>query len=342
MIVELFLGDKIIAHGSNIATLSFLKRLQSCRILASSYQKDLPDCIRPVVKLLLQIDKIPLSESPSPFDFNWCSVITDNGLPPPTPHQLLIPSLSSSVLWFPKYFSNLHNILRIYHDYKTVKSEMESVKNLLEENQKFTLDMFDTLCVKLIEDIEREMCELSESATLGILADSTWIEFLVPMVTELLSDSNCNTLAALHLLEPSFKALGVQRSKELLLDYVTKLYEECLKDIGQENIPVHQKWFKLYQKLFLMKLISGFGTSVFLKNFIPILVETVGSGCNFNGSHPIPIQHLKYVNSYNIKYEYVICIIKSVHVIVIFVAHFPHMKATVQILPREPVRLLRW
>lgn len=273
----------------------FMKRLQICRVLISTYQKDLPDCIRPVAKLLLQIDKIPLDKNPSPFNFNWFSVITDNGLPPPTPHQLLIPSLSSSILWFPKYFSTIHNILRIYYDYKTVKSEMESVKNLLEENQKFTLDMFDTLCVKLIVDIEQEMCELIDSGTLGILADSTWIEFLVPMIIDLLSDSNCNTLAALHLLEPSFKVLGMHKSKELLLDNVTKLYEECLKDIGQENIPINHKWLKLYQKSFLMKLISGFGTSVFLKNIVPILVETVGSGCNFNKACPIPIQHLKYV-----------------------------------------------
>lgn len=273
----------------------FTKRLQICRVLTSTYQKDLPDCIRPVAKLLLQIDKIPLDENPPPFNFNWFSVITDNGLPPPTPHQLLIPSLSSSILWFPKYFSSIHNILRIYYDYRTVKSEMESVKNLLEENQKFTLDMFDTLCVKLIVDIEQNMCELNDSGTLGILADSSWIEFLVPMIIDLLSDSNCNTLAALHLLEPSFKVLGMHKSKELLLDNVTKLYEECLKDIGQENIPINHKWLKLYQKSFLMKLISGFGTSVFLKNFVPILVETVGSGCNFNKAYPIPIQHLKYV-----------------------------------------------
>lgn len=289
------MGDKVIAHGSNFASLPFSKRLQSCRVLASTYQKDLPNCIRPLIKLLLQIDKIPLNENPSPFDFNWCSVITDNGLPPPTPHQLLIPSLSSSILRFPKYFSNIHNILRIFYDYKTLKSEMESVKNLLEENQKFTLDMFDTLCVKLIQDIEHEMCELSESTTLGILADCTWIDFLVPMIIELLSDSNCNILTSLYLLEPSFKALGIQKSKELLLDHVTKLYEECLKDIGQENIPVHYKWIKLYQKSFLMKLISGFGTSMFLKHFVPILVETVGSGCNFNRACPISIQYLKYV-----------------------------------------------
>lgn len=289
------MGDKVIAHGSNLASLTFSKRLQSCRILASTYQKNFPDCIRRVVKLLLQIDKIPLSENPSPFDFNWCSVITDNGLPPPTPHQLLISSLSSSILCFPKYFSSVHNTLKIFYDYKTVKSEMESVKNLLEENQKFTLDMFDTICLKIILDIENEMCKLGESGTLGILADSAWIEFLVPMIIELLSDSNCNVLTALHLLEPSFKALGMQKSKEFLLDHVTKLYEECLKDISQENIPMHHKWIKLYQKSFLMKLISGFGTSVFLKNFVPILVETVGSGCNFNRDHSIPIQYLKYV-----------------------------------------------
>lgn len=295
LIVELFLGDKVVAHGSNLASLTFLKRLQSCRVLASTYQKELPNCVRPVVKLLLQIDKIPLNENPSPFDFNWCSVITDNGLPPPTPHQLLIPSLSASILKFPKYFSNIHNILKIYYDYKTVKSEMESVKNLLEENQKFTLDMFDTLCVKLIEEIEKEMCELNGTETLGILADNTWIEFLVPMIIELLSDSSCNILAALHLLEPSFKALGMGKSKEIFLDHVTKLYEECLKDILQENIPVHKKWIRLYQKCFLMKLISGFGTSVFLINLVPILVETVGSGCNFNRAHSVPIQHLKYV-----------------------------------------------
>jgi len=289
------LPDKVIAHGSNLASLSFLKRLQICRVLASTHQKDLPDCIRPVIKLLLQIDKIPLNENPSPFDFNWCSVITDNGLPPPTAHQLLIPSLSFSILRFPKYFSNIHNILRIYYDYKTVKSEIENIKNLLEENQKFTLDLFDTLCIKLIIDIELEMRKLNESGTLGILIDNTWVEFLVPMVIDLLSDSNCNTLAALHLLEPTFKALGTQRSKELLLDHVTKLFEECLKDIGQENIPVQHKWLKLYQKSFLMKLIFGFGTNVFLKYFVPILVETVGSGCNFNRAHPIPVQHLKYV-----------------------------------------------
>lgn len=295
LIIELFLGDKVNAHGSNLASLSFLKRLQICRVLSSTYQKDLPDCIRPVVKLLLQIDKINLNDNPSPFDFNWCSVITDNGLPPPTPHQLLIPSLSSSILHFPKYFSYIHNILKMFYDYKTVKSEIESVKNLLEENQKFTLDMFDTLSVKLIVDIEQEMSELGESGTLGILADSTWIEFLVPMVIELLSDSNCNTLAALHLLEPSFKALGIQKSKELFLDCITKLYEECLKDISQETIPVHHKWLKLYQKSFLMKLITGFGTSVFLKHIVPILVETVGSGCNFNKTYPIPIQYIKYV-----------------------------------------------
>uniref|UniRef100_A0A2H8TDC8 WD repeat-containing protein 81 n=1 Tax=Melanaphis sacchari TaxID=742174 RepID=A0A2H8TDC8_9HEMI len=303
LIIELFLGNKVIAHGSNLSSLSFLKRLQSCRVIASTYQKDLPDCIRPVVKLLLQIDKIPLNENPSPFDFNWCSVITDYGLPPPTPHQLLIPSLSSSILRFPNYFSRVHNILRMYYNYKTVKSEMENVKNLLEENQKFTLDIFDTLCIKLIVDIEQEMCELSESGTLGILADSTWIEFLVPMVIELLSDTNCNTLTALHLLEPSFKTLGMQKSKELLLDNVTKLYEECLKDIVQENIPVHHKWLKLYQKSFLMKLISGFGTSIFLKNFVPILVETVGSGCNFNRAYPIPIQHLNDLCSSYPSYE---------------------------------------
>lgn len=302
LIIELFLGDKVIAHGSNLASLTFSKRLQSCRVLASTYQKELPDCIRPVVKLLLQIDKIPLNENRSPFNFNWCSVITDNGLPPPTPHQLLIPFLSSSVLRFPNYFSNIHNILRIYYDYKTVKSEMESVKNLLEENQKFTLDMFDTLCIKFIIDIEQEMCELNETENFGVLANSTWIEFLVPMVIELLSDSNCNTLAALHLLAPSFKALGMLKSKEFFLDPLIKLYEECLKDILQENLPVHEKWIRLYQKSFLMKLITGFGTSVFLKNFVPILVETVGSGCNFNRAYSIPIQHLKYVTHDNCNY----------------------------------------
>ncbi|XP_050432817.1 WD repeat-containing protein 81 [Adelges cooleyi] len=292
LIVELFMGEQIIAQGSNLQTLSFSERLQSCRVLASSYQKDLPNCIRPIIKLLLQIDKISLNENLLPFDFNWYSVITDYGLPPPTAHQLLIPLLSSSIISFPKYFLNLYNVLKIYHDYKTVKSEMESVKNLLEEDQKYALDMFDALCKKFIVDIEHEMIELNEVGVFGTLADSTWVEFLVPMINDLMSDTNCNTLAALYLLEPSFKALGLKKSKQLLLDGVVKLYEECLRDLSEESVLVQHKWVKLYQKSFLMKLVSGFGTKEFLKNIVPILVETVGSGCNFNTAHPIPIQHL--------------------------------------------------
>ncbi|XP_055594902.1 WD repeat-containing protein 81 [Uranotaenia lowii] len=291
LIVELFLPAKIRPLGS--CTLQdFDSRLESCLKLFKKDSRHLPSCVHYATKILLGI------EQPS------CdTVVTEKGLPLPSPHQFLQPLLANLLIPFPLPFLQI---------YQTVKSlnYFEECNSLLDLYTFFDCDgkncsRFATLD-KLRIDFRRRIAECKINCcmalTEGLLQPCSTeqystVELLLPHFIELIKADDTSILAAWNLFDPMATALGMKGTQRHLLQPILLIYEsedtETPKPAQQPSQQAtntdqgtlkftrntsfkSRKSVKLYHHSFLLKLIVRFGLRCFLENFIAPLVEAVG------------------------------------------------------------------
>ncbi|XP_053697795.1 WD repeat-containing protein 81 [Sabethes cyaneus] len=288
LIVELFLAAKLRPHGSCLPQ-DFESRLEACTKLVKKEPRALPIGVLYAVKLLLGID---ISETEA--------IVTEKGLPQPSPHQFLQPLLANLLIPFPAQY------LRVYQVLKAL-SHFEECTNLLDLNTYYDCDGKN--CARFVNvdkmrtDFRRRIaeCKINCCVTLseGLLEPRghdqySMVELLLPHFIELIKADDTSILAAWNLFDAISTALGVQQTKQQLLQPILLLYESDDTEIRitqhQNKFPSDQatvkftrntsfksrKSVKLYHHSFLLKLIVRFGLRCFLENFIAPLVEAVG------------------------------------------------------------------
>lgn len=272
LIVEIFMSKHIRALGNNTLNFSFNQRLQFCITILRSCKNEVPPCIRYLVVLLLQSDNVNLN------DFQY-PVVSDLGLPPPSAHLLLEPLLHS-VIPFPTTFLKLYQLISNLKIFENTANEL----NLLyyfecngqrcleyEALEKTKIIFAQNVAECKVKSCVKELDDLMEF--LNPYTDIEIIQLLVPHVKKLVEDIPTSVLAAWYLFDPISRLLGPQKSCDVLLDSMLKLYEN---EFNENNLPYLNKIAKLYHHSFHLRLIVRFGLKCFLENFITPLVEAVG------------------------------------------------------------------
>ncbi|XP_055549703.1 WD repeat-containing protein 81 [Wyeomyia smithii] len=288
LIVELFLAAKLRPHGSCLPQ-DFGSRLEACTKLVKKEPRALPIGALYAVKLLLGIE---ISESEA--------IVTEKGLPQPSPHQFLQPLLANLLIPFPPQYLRVYQVVRAL-------SHFEECTNLLDLNTYFDCDGKN--CARFVNldkmrtDFRRRIaeCKINCCVTLteGLLEPRghdqySMVELLLPHFIELIKADDTSILAAWNLFDSISTALGVQKTQQYLLQPILLLYESEDNEIRisqqQNKFPSDQvtvkftrntsfksrKSAKLYHHSFLLKLTVRFGLRCFLENFIAPLVEAVG------------------------------------------------------------------
>ncbi|XP_038108668.1 WD repeat-containing protein 81 [Culex quinquefasciatus] len=289
LIVEICLAAKLRPLGSCLPQ-DFDSRLESCLKLLKKDFKALPLCVQYAVKLLLGIDTLEMD-----------AIVTEKGLPQPSPHQFLQPLLANLLIPFPPEY------LRVYQAVKSI-SHFDECASLLDLYTFFDCD--GTNCARFVSidkiriDFRRRIaeCKINSCVALtdGLLEpygqeQYSIVELLLPHFIELIKADDTSILAAWNLFDPIATALGMKATQKHLLQPILLLYEseDAETKITQ---PQHQssnsdqgslkftrnssfksrKSVKLYHHSFLLKLIVRFGLRTFLEHFIAPLVEAVG------------------------------------------------------------------
>ncbi|XP_058815567.1 WD repeat-containing protein 81 [Topomyia yanbarensis] len=289
LIVELFFAPKLRPHGSCLQQ-DFDSRYESCVKLVKTSLKSLPVCIHYAVKLLLGID---LAERDL--------IVSEKGLPQPSPHQFLQPLLANLLIPFPSQY------LRVYQAIKAF-AHFDECTNLLDLYTFFECDGKN--CSRFVNidkiriDFRRRIAECKVNScvalTDGLLKPTgpdqySMVELLLPHFVELIKSDDTSILAAWNLFDAISTALGVKETQRYLLQPILLLYESEDNEIRISQQPPQypskdqatlkftrntsfksRKSVKLYHHIFLLKLIVRFGLRCFLENFIAPLVEAVG------------------------------------------------------------------
>ncbi|XP_022916649.1 WD repeat-containing protein 81 isoform X2 [Onthophagus taurus] len=275
LIIEIFMNKQIRTLKSTdlnrrVTNRGLNERLKTCiSILRSS--NDIPFCIRYIANLLLQPDQVNLKEFKYP-------VVTDVGLPPPSAHLLLEP-LNSSIPFTPKYLI-LYGLLKNIKNFENVSQELSVLYHfdcdgfLCTEYE--TIERTKVLFEQNIGECKVKACAKNMEFLLNNLNTSTEIDLiyiLVPYIKTMIEYPPTSVLAAWYLFDPISQVLGPQKSSEIFLESMLKLYEN---EPSENTIPYNSKIAKLYHHTFLMRLIIRFGLKRFLDNFVTSLVEAVG------------------------------------------------------------------
>ncbi|XP_045535632.1 WD repeat-containing protein 81 [Papilio machaon] len=298
LIVEIFLHAYMRPLRTNND--NFVDRYNSCRTVLKYNFNSLPKCVSYIASLLLNVqplslsfknDLIPLAEDTK------ASVVTDKGLPPPTPAQLLQPLLMQHLIPFPQSFNILYNLISTLHEYELTSNELnllymyecdgnqcEKYKNVdktkLYFNQRIAEGKIKT-CITHLEVLLEQIKCVNQIDVLDI--------FLSHYI-ELLENKNTSVLAAWYLFDTVSKALGPAETRKKILKYILNLYEDddYLYDKSEQHkitevdsltngtVQMKHKFVKLYHHIFLLQLIVRLGLQCFLDNFTQHLVEAVG------------------------------------------------------------------
>ncbi|KAL4709964.1 hypothetical protein ACJJTC_003927 [Scirpophaga incertulas] len=299
LIVEIFLHQYLRPLRSTSD--SFIERYNSCRTVLKYNYHSLPKCVSYITSLLLNVQppslsfKYLLTCKHEPFKE---ILITDKGLPPPTPSQLLQPLLMQHLIPFPHSFSILYNLLSTLHEYELTSNEL----NIL-----YMYECDGRQCEKY-QSVDKTKLQYTQKIAEGkIHACATHLDILLSQTKhsqfdvldifllhyiELLKNKDTSVLAAWYLFDTVSKALGQTETKKKLLKHILNLYEEDLEEairekqarqsladveICVETVGISkEKFVKLYHNIFLLQLMVRFGLQCFLDNFTQHLVEAVG------------------------------------------------------------------
>ncbi|RVE48081.1 hypothetical protein evm_007268 [Chilo suppressalis] len=298
LIVEIFLHQYMRPLRSSSD--SFMERYNSCRTVVKYNFNVLPKCVSYITSLLLNVQPPSLSfrnELAPKDEILKKIIITNKGLPPPTPSQLLQPLLMQHLIPFPHSFIILYKLLSTLHEYELTSNEL----NIL-----FMYECDGVQCEKYL-NVDKTKLQFSQKIAEGkIQACVTHLDVLLNQITcynqfdvldifvihyvELLRNKETSILAAWYLFDTVSKALGPAATKTKLLKHILYLYEEedlAEKQERHKSIDVDisaettilsnkQKFVKLYHNIFLLQLMVRLGLQCFLDNFTQHLVEAVG------------------------------------------------------------------
>ncbi|XP_034242666.1 WD repeat-containing protein 81 isoform X2 [Thrips palmi] len=280
LIVELFLAGRIRASAT-----SHEQRLQVCQSVARHCGDQLPRCVRQVVFLLLQLPSPLAGEDSDCSNLNSAGfrypLISTNGLPPPSAHQFLQPSLSSMLIAFPKHFLTVFGLLKKTQDYASLSRELCYQAELVDGQEDDIQMLSDKLQECWVKTVAHDLTLILP------LLDTSLVHLLLPHIRQLMEDPNSAVVATWYLFDPIAQALGPSATCTHLLDTILKLYSEFrinddnMKDCGgsvdnEKILSRHVKQAKLFHRTFLLRLLVRFGLKAFLDNFITPLVEAVG------------------------------------------------------------------
>lgn len=194
---------KLRAVGSNLQVPSFKRRLENCRALLCSKRDEIPKCIRSVATLLLQTDNISGVQTSTGIR---TYPVTDFGIPPPSAHQLLLSNLSSYLLPLPASFASLYLSLKTFHDFLSLEKELKYTKIDSNQNNSSFNDAIIMISKRINEskiiELTKSLQTLDSSEKGIVLMDPKWMDFMLPLVLEMLQNRKTDVNAAWYLLEP--------------------------------------------------------------------------------------------------------------------------------------------
>lgn len=204
ILVELFMPSKLRAMGSNLQVPSFKRRLENCRALLFSKRDEVPKCIRSVVTLLLQIDNISGLQTSTGIR---TYPITDFGIPPPSAHQLLLSNLSSHLLPLPASFPCLYASLKTFQDLQNLEEELKYTKIDSHLNNSSFNDAISMISKRINEtevtELAKSLHALDQTKKGMVLTNLKWMDFIFPLLFEMLKNRKTDVNAAWHLFEPA-------------------------------------------------------------------------------------------------------------------------------------------
>ncbi|XP_038159213.1 WD repeat-containing protein 81 [Cyprinodon tularosa] len=232
------------------------QRFQAIIKLCSSNLRDVPLSLHHALETLLLLEKhsrVAYSKEPDcpePLVFKYDPIY--DGLPPPSPHQLLNSIISPFP--FPSYFAALHDFIFYYH------ANMGAVCSL--QGRDIVFHLWQQLDKLLLSDITAE-----------------GLEILLPFILALMLEESTAVYAAWYLFEPISAVLGPRNANKYLLKPLINVYENphCLK--GR---------FYLYTDCFILQLIMRLGLQAFLSSLLPHVLQVLtgfeisgpgGEGC---------------------------------------------------------------
>ncbi|GAB6021712.1 hypothetical protein CHUAL_004292 [Chamberlinius hualienensis] len=266
LIVEIFMVNKL---KSLRPTATLEERYQLiCSVLLTDIF-ELPRCVRHCVKLLLQLNKIDsLSNLELPKKF---PVITEDGLPPPSAHQLLQPLIR--VIPFPTYFKNLYHFLC-----RLKTNDFKSDTSLH--------------CATIVE------CDLSKIAdnpikvmqrelnTLLPQLSDDGLGLITPYIKDIFTNSQTAVVAAWYLFDTVSQHLGPRQTFHLLIQRIVRLFDV--------EYPT-EKHMKLFHQSYLLQLIVRLGLQTFLNYFSTILIEAVGGCKDFAAKNTFNLNQAEFI-----------------------------------------------
>lgn len=297
LIVELFLHS----YMRPLRTHSdFLERYTNCRTVLKYNFHSVPKCVSYLASQLLNVQPPSLSfrnelAIKSKEDPLKKIIVTDKGLPPPTPSQLLQPLLMQHLIPFPQTFNILYKLLSTLHEYELTSNEL----NIL-----YMYECDGVQCEKY-QNIDKTKLYFTQRIAEGkIQACATHLEVLLNQLSgqfdvldiflahyiELLTNKDTSVLAAWYLFDTVSKALGPAETKSKLLKHILNLYEDDdyvidkpeqhklteVDSVTCSGVAGKQKFVKLYHNIFLLQLMVRLGLQCFLETFTQHLVEAVG------------------------------------------------------------------
>ncbi|KAJ8414653.1 hypothetical protein AAFF_G00038550 [Aldrovandia affinis] len=253
LIAEIFFSHKLRYVKPDT---SLRDRFQAVMKLCSPSFRDLPLPLLPALETLLQLrcrSKWTSTERkengrPGPLLFAYDPVL--EGLPPPSPWQLLSPCLSP--IPFPTYFPALHRFIFSY------QAKMESASSIQGR------------------DIVFHLWQQLESLLQGKIT-AEGLEILLPFVLALMTEESTAVYAAWYLFEPISRVLGPRNTAKYLLKPLVGVYESprCLR--GR---------FYLYTDCFVLQLIVRLSLQAFLSGLLPHVLQILTGFESCTGAGP--------------------------------------------------------
>ncbi|MEQ2188700.1 hypothetical protein GOODEAATRI_017651, partial [Goodea atripinnis] len=227
------------------------QRFQAIMKLCSANLRDVPLSLHHALETLLLLEKHARvahreePDCPKPLVFKYDPIY--DGLPPPSPHQLLNSIISPFP--FPSYFAALHDFVFSYH------AKMGTVCSL--QGRDIVFHLWQQLEALLLSNITAE-----------------GLEILLPFILALMLEKSTAVYAAWYLFEPISTVLGPRNANKYLLKPLINVYENphCLK--GR---------FYLYTDCFILQLIMRLGLHAFLSSLLPHVMQVL-TGFESSGS----------------------------------------------------------
>lgn len=263
MIVEMFSASKCRGLGKRA---SLRERYAHAQKLLAHDQNDMPRCARRALQIVFQMLSSQDTEHttlPTKYD-----PVSSDGLPPPSPHQLLQPLINLVV--FPSYFPKLYRFVCKMRKYSCLLYEAQGIHVDPHERKEY----IQKVMANRVKMAARDLPDLLPSLSLEGL------DLILPFLTELFECPESAVSAAWYLTSILAQALGPEGANRHLLPPLVKLFEA-------ENVT--DKHLKLFHRSFLLQLIVWLGLEKFLSHFITPLIEGVGGYKDILGkSHQSP------------------------------------------------------